>query len=312
MQGVTTTVVHDVVTGPDGEVLEDTFDWYAQDTAGNVWYFGEDTTEFDERGRPDTAGSWEAGVDGAQAGIVMLGDAAGRRRLPAGVLRGRGRGPGDRPVARRGRQRRRSARTPTCSRPRRPTRSSPAWPSASTTPAGSGWSTRRASPAASTASELVDFTPETLTRRSRPVAAHCSNRRVSAGHCRVGGSGCCPARRHRAARPAAAAASAGGSAGAAVPGEARPGRVRGRRRRGWLGRRRRLLAAGAADPWATAAASPWFHSCWYWSGAPYPGAASRGRTTEREARNPPPAGRRARTGAGRSGRRARRPGSAPG
>ncbi len=43
VQGVTTTVVHDVVTGPDGEVIEDTFDWYAQDTAGNVWYFGEAT-----------------------------------------------------------------------------------------------------------------------------------------------------------------------------------------------------------------------------------------------------------------------------
>jgi hypothetical protein len=72
VQGVTTTVVHDVVTGPDGEILEDTYDWFAQDTAGNVWYFGEDTTEYDERGRPDRAGSWEAGVDGAQAGIVML------------------------------------------------------------------------------------------------------------------------------------------------------------------------------------------------------------------------------------------------
>ncbi len=65
VQGVTTTVVHDVVTDADGEVVEDTSDWYAQDAAGNVWYFGEDTTEYDERGRPDTAGSWEAGVDGA-------------------------------------------------------------------------------------------------------------------------------------------------------------------------------------------------------------------------------------------------------
>ena len=74
VQGVTTTVVHDVVTGPDGEVIEDTFDWFAQDGDGNVWYFGEETTEYDERGRTDTAGSWEAGVDGAQAGIVMLAD----------------------------------------------------------------------------------------------------------------------------------------------------------------------------------------------------------------------------------------------
>ena len=70
--GVTTTVVHDVVTDRDGDVVEDTYDWFAQDTAGNVWYFGEDTTEYDERGRPDDAGSWEAGVDGAQAGLAML------------------------------------------------------------------------------------------------------------------------------------------------------------------------------------------------------------------------------------------------
>ena len=72
VQGVTTTVVRDVVTGPDGEVIEDTDDWFAQDSAGNVWYFGEATTEYDDRGRADTAGSWEAGVDGARAGIVML------------------------------------------------------------------------------------------------------------------------------------------------------------------------------------------------------------------------------------------------
>jgi hypothetical protein len=72
VQGVTTTVVHDVVTGPDGEVIEETYDWFAQDAAGNVWYFGEDSTEYDERGRPDRAGSWEAGVDGARAGVVML------------------------------------------------------------------------------------------------------------------------------------------------------------------------------------------------------------------------------------------------
>ncbi len=72
--GVTTTVVHDVVTGPDGEVVEDTYDWFAQDEDGNVWYFGEQSTEYDEQGRPDPAGSWEAGVDGALAGLVMPAD----------------------------------------------------------------------------------------------------------------------------------------------------------------------------------------------------------------------------------------------
>ncbi|HEY0661716.1 MAG TPA: hypothetical protein VGD21_10430 [Lysobacter sp.] len=58
-------------------LLEDTFDWYAQDNAGNVWYFGEDTTEFlyDDEGNPigsSKLGSWEAGIDGAVAGLIML------------------------------------------------------------------------------------------------------------------------------------------------------------------------------------------------------------------------------------------------
>ena len=69
--GVPTTVVRDRVTDADGTVVEDTYDWYAQDRDGNVWYFGEDTTAYDG-GRASTDGSWEAGVDGAQAGIVML------------------------------------------------------------------------------------------------------------------------------------------------------------------------------------------------------------------------------------------------
>ena len=72
--GVTATVVRDVVTDEDGEVVEETDDWFAQDRAGNVWYFGEDTVEYGGPGRrrPDTSGSWEAGVDGAEAGIAML------------------------------------------------------------------------------------------------------------------------------------------------------------------------------------------------------------------------------------------------
>ncbi|MGH8571494.1 MAG: hypothetical protein ACREX8_02810 [Gammaproteobacteria bacterium] len=68
--GVEARVVRDVVT-EGGEPVEVTDDWYAQDRAGNVWYLGEDTTEY-ENGRPTTtAGSFEAGVDGAQPGIVM-------------------------------------------------------------------------------------------------------------------------------------------------------------------------------------------------------------------------------------------------
>jgi hypothetical protein len=69
--GVTTTVVHDVETDGQGRVVRDTFDWYAQDEAGNVWYFGSNTTSYDGR-RASTAGSWEAGVGGAMAGVVML------------------------------------------------------------------------------------------------------------------------------------------------------------------------------------------------------------------------------------------------
>ena len=70
--GVITTVVHHL-NYEDGVLIEDTFDWFAQDKDGNVWYFGEDTKELDEDGNViSTAGSWEAGVDGAEAGIIML------------------------------------------------------------------------------------------------------------------------------------------------------------------------------------------------------------------------------------------------
>jgi hypothetical protein len=87
IQGVTTTVVRDVVRDAEGKVVENTFDWFAQDSAGNVWYFGEDTTEYDDRGRPDHSGSWEAGVDGATAGLVMpaqprVGDGYQQESLP--------------------------------------------------------------------------------------------------------------------------------------------------------------------------------------------------------------------------------------
>lgn len=69
--GVTTIVVHDQAY-EDGVLVEDTFDWYAQDKDGNVWYFGEDTKELDENGKViSTEGSWEAGVDGAEPGIIM-------------------------------------------------------------------------------------------------------------------------------------------------------------------------------------------------------------------------------------------------
>jgi hypothetical protein len=70
VMGVEVRVVHDVVT-EDGELVEDTYDWYAQDAGGNVWYLGEETKEFENGKVSSTAGSWEAGVDGAQPGVVM-------------------------------------------------------------------------------------------------------------------------------------------------------------------------------------------------------------------------------------------------
>jgi hypothetical protein len=69
IMGVTCVVVHDYST-LDGVLQEDTYDWYAQDLKGNVWYFGEDTKAYDNN-EVDTSGSWEAGVDGAKPGIVM-------------------------------------------------------------------------------------------------------------------------------------------------------------------------------------------------------------------------------------------------
>ena len=67
---ITATVVSDVATH-NGTVLEKTFDFYAQDVEGNVWYLGEDTTAFLPNGKTDTSGSFLAGVDGAQPGIIM-------------------------------------------------------------------------------------------------------------------------------------------------------------------------------------------------------------------------------------------------
>ena len=71
--GIDATVVHDVVSD-HGELVENTFDWYAQDGCGNVWYLGENTKECENGKVVSTEGSWEAGVDGAHAGIAMPGD----------------------------------------------------------------------------------------------------------------------------------------------------------------------------------------------------------------------------------------------
>jgi hypothetical protein len=68
--GISAVVVRDTVS-VDGELLEDTIDWYAQDTQGNVWYLGEDTKEYVDGQVVSTEGTWQAGVDGAQPGIIM-------------------------------------------------------------------------------------------------------------------------------------------------------------------------------------------------------------------------------------------------
>jgi hypothetical protein len=71
--GVRTTVIHDVVR-VNGRPEEETYDYYAQDRHGNVWYFGEATKSFNSRGKTvSTEGSFQAGVDGERAGVLVPG-----------------------------------------------------------------------------------------------------------------------------------------------------------------------------------------------------------------------------------------------
>ncbi len=68
--GVTCIVVNDRAMD-NGTLVEETFDWYAQDKDGNVWYFGEDSKSYKNGKVVDTHGSWQAGVNGAEPGIIM-------------------------------------------------------------------------------------------------------------------------------------------------------------------------------------------------------------------------------------------------
>ena len=72
IEGIEATVVHDTVKHR-GELLENTFDWYAQDVCDNIWYLGENTREYEDGKVVSREGSWQAGVDGAQAGILLPG-----------------------------------------------------------------------------------------------------------------------------------------------------------------------------------------------------------------------------------------------
>jgi hypothetical protein len=75
IMGIEARVVHDKVTlARDGSLVEDTYDWYAQDDKGNIWYLGEDTKEYENGKVTTTEGSWQTGVDGAQPGILLLAD----------------------------------------------------------------------------------------------------------------------------------------------------------------------------------------------------------------------------------------------
>ena len=71
--GVKCLVASDRVT-EGGKLIEQTYDWYAQDKKGNVWYFGEHVTEYKNGQVTDHEGSWESGVNGAKPGIAMRAD----------------------------------------------------------------------------------------------------------------------------------------------------------------------------------------------------------------------------------------------
>jgi hypothetical protein len=71
--GISCTVVRDTVS-EQGRSVERTFDWYAQDTHGNIWYMGEDSLELENGRFVRASDSWEAGVKGAKPGIIMRGN----------------------------------------------------------------------------------------------------------------------------------------------------------------------------------------------------------------------------------------------
>jgi hypothetical protein len=73
VEGIEARVLLDEVRHANGDLIERTFDWYAQDKQGNVWYLGEDTKEYENGKVVSTGGAWESGVDGAEAGIIMPG-----------------------------------------------------------------------------------------------------------------------------------------------------------------------------------------------------------------------------------------------
>jgi hypothetical protein len=70
--GIRCTIVRDTVS-EHGHAVERTFDWYAQDSAGNVWYMGENSLELRHGHFVRASDSWKSGVNGAKPGIIMPG-----------------------------------------------------------------------------------------------------------------------------------------------------------------------------------------------------------------------------------------------
>jgi hypothetical protein len=74
IEGVRARVVHDVVRDDDGVILENTWDWFAQDSDANIWYLGELTREYEDGVPVNQEGSFQHGRAGAQAGVVVPGE----------------------------------------------------------------------------------------------------------------------------------------------------------------------------------------------------------------------------------------------
>jgi hypothetical protein len=85
--GISAIVVFDRVF-VRGELKEKTFDWYAQDEDGNVWYLGENTKEYENGRVVSTLGSWQAGKLGAKPGVIMLAQPQIGRQYRQEFLRG--------------------------------------------------------------------------------------------------------------------------------------------------------------------------------------------------------------------------------
>lgn len=93
IDGIATTAVRWQVRRRDGRAHTAMVRWYAVDTAGNVWWFGQRVARQSPRLDPLAPRSWRAGVGGAEAGLLLtatprLGDGYLNARQP-GVVESR-------------------------------------------------------------------------------------------------------------------------------------------------------------------------------------------------------------------------------